>query len=113
MAATGGLGRGGRQVGLGRVNLGGVSEAMIQKDMLNGANPSPDVEDGRMGREGALLHGVEELSSGRIRAPPEEPPQVTLGDTWIELLLGRTAVARGHGRYGPDRMNRFSKNGKT
>ncbi len=59
---------------------------------MNGANPSPDVEESRVGRQGGIPDGREDLASGGIRTPSVKSPKVAAGDPLIELLVGDTAM---------------------
>lgn len=54
------------------VDLGGVGKAVIEQRVVDGANPTADIEEGRLGREGAVLHRSEELLGSGIGAVPVE-----------------------------------------
>ena len=87
-----------------RVDLGGTTETVPEQDVMNGADTSADVEKGRIGWERGVLHRSEELSGGRIGAPPMQALQIVLGNPAVELLIGGTAMAGGHKEFTVDSL---------
>lgn len=84
------------EVGLGRINLSSPGKTVLEQDVLNGPDPSADVEKSRLGGQRGCSQRREELPRGRIGTPPAETPQVVLGDRPVELLVGGAAMAGAH-----------------
>ena len=103
-----GLLGGGGKVGGRSINVGSTVEAVLQEDVMNGADAPTDVQECRPRRERTGLHRREHLSSGRRGPAAAKASEIPPGDGGIELLVRGTTVARGHrSRWAPQLGSRF------